>query len=85
MINTTAKLPLPPAAPPRNGISADGIYAVVGYYAKAAWIKVAGLGVHGLSATAATHPLEHEADIAKVQVWLGQPNQHDADQRSPAD
>lgn len=57
-----------------TGISANGIYAVVGHYAKAAGIDVAGLGVHGLRATAATNALEHEADIAKVQVWLGHAN-----------
>jgi site-specific recombinase XerD len=28
-------------------------------------------GVHSLCATAATNALEHEADIAKVQQWLG--------------
>ena len=33
-----------------------------------------GLGVHGLRATAATNALEHEADIAKVQQWLGHAN-----------
>jgi site-specific recombinase XerD len=27
--------------------------------------------VHGLRATAATNALDHEADIAKVQEWLG--------------
>lgn len=56
------------------GISANGIYAVVGSYARAAGIEVAGLGVHGLRATAATNALEHEADIAKVQAWLGHSN-----------
>lgn len=56
------------------GISANGIYTVVGHYAKVAGIEVAGLGVHGLRATAATNALEHEADIAKVQVWLGHAN-----------
>lgn len=57
-----------------GGISAEGIYALVGQYAKAAGIVVAGLGVHGLRATAATNALEHEADIAKVQAWLGHAN-----------
>ena len=57
-----------------EGISAEGIYALVGQYAKAAGIAVAGLGVHGLRATAATNALEHEADIAKVQAWLGHAN-----------
>lgn len=56
------------------GVSAEGIYALVGKYARAAGIEVAGLGVHGLRATAATNALEHEADIAKVQQWLGHAN-----------
>ncbi|MBN3471724.1 tyrosine-type recombinase/integrase [Pseudomonas savastanoi pv. phaseolicola] len=56
------------------GVSANGIYTVVEAYAKKAGIEVAGLGVHGLRATAATNALEHEADIAKVQVWLGHAN-----------
>ncbi|RMM77284.1 hypothetical protein ALQ75_200116 [Pseudomonas savastanoi pv. glycinea] len=43
-------------------------------YTKKAGIEVAGLGVHGLRATAATNALEHEADIAKVQAWLGHAN-----------
>ena len=34
----------------------------------------AGIGVHSLRATAATNALEHEADIAKVQEWLGHAN-----------
>ncbi|EKG35852.1 site-specific recombinase, phage integrase [Pseudomonas syringae pv. avellanae str. ISPaVe037] len=53
------------------GITAYGIYAVVTAYAKKAGIEVDGLGVHGLRATNA---LEHEADIAKVQAWLGHAN-----------
>ena len=56
------------------GITANGIYTLVGFYAKRAGIEVAGLGVHGLRATAATNALEHEADIAKVQAWLGHAN-----------
>jgi integrase len=31
-------------------------------------------GVHALRATAATNALDHEADIAKVQEWLGHAN-----------
>ncbi|KPY00734.1 Phage integrase family site specific recombinase [Pseudomonas amygdali pv. myricae] len=57
-----------------TGVSANGIYTVVEAYAKKAGIQVAGLGVHGLRATAAINALEHEADIAKVQVWLGHAN-----------
>ncbi|MDD1016957.1 tyrosine-type recombinase/integrase [Pseudomonas rubra] len=56
------------------GMTANGIYTMVGGYAEAAGIDVAGLGVHGLRATAATNALEHEADIAKVQAWLGHAN-----------
>jgi len=55
-------------------IGADGLYKVVAQWAKAAGIHVDGLGVHGLRATAATNALEHDADIAKVQVWLGHAN-----------
>jgi integrase/recombinase XerD len=35
---------------------------------------VNGLCVHSLRATAATNTLSHEADIAKVQEWLGHAN-----------
>jgi integrase/recombinase XerD len=35
--------------------------------------EVNGLRVHSLRATAATNALSHEADIAKVQEWLGLP------------
>ena len=56
------------------GVSANGIYTVVAHWARIAGIAVDGLGVHGLRATAATNALEHDADIAKVQVWLGHAN-----------
>ncbi len=36
--------------------------------------QVSGLCVHSLRATAATNALSHEADIAKVQEWLGHAN-----------
>jgi integrase/recombinase XerD len=36
--------------------------------------EVYGLCVHSLRATAATNALSHEADIAKVQEWLGHAN-----------
>lgn len=32
------------------------------------------MGTHALRATAATNALEHAADIAKVQEWLGHAN-----------
>jgi Phage integrase family len=37
-------------------------------------VQVNGLCVHSLRATAATNALSHEADIAKVQEWLGHAN-----------
>jgi len=55
-------------------ITADGVYKCVLAYAVQAKIDVQGLGVHSLRATAATNALDHEADIAKVQEWLGHAN-----------
>lgn len=49
---------------------------VVRYYALAVGLDAdsVGLCVHSLRATAATNALSHEADIAKVQEWLGHAN-----------
>jgi site-specific recombinase XerD len=55
-------------------ITADGVYKCVLVWAAHAKIAVDGFGVHSLRATAATNALEHEADIAKVQEWLGHAN-----------
>ena len=52
-------------------LSGDGIYKLVRGYAKRIGVVI---GVHALRATAATNALEHEADIAKVQEWLGHAN-----------
>lgn len=57
-----------------RGITPDGIYKVLAKYAVQAGIDVDGFGPHSLRATAATNALEHEADIAKVQQWLGHAN-----------
>lgn len=38
------------------------------------YIEVNGLCVHSMRATAATNALSNEADIAKVQKWLGHAN-----------
>jgi site-specific recombinase XerD len=57
-----------------SAITADGVYKCVLAYAAQAKISVEGFGVHSLRATAATNALEHEADIAKVQEWLGHAN-----------
>ena len=55
-------------------ITADGVYKCVLAYAAQVKISVDGFGMHSLRATAATNALEHEADIAKVQEWLGHAN-----------
>jgi site-specific recombinase XerD len=57
-----------------NAITPDGVYKVALAYAAKARIAINGFGVHSLRATAATNALEHEADIAKVQEWLGHAN-----------
>lgn len=55
-------------------ITPDGVYKMLTNYAKALQIDVAGFGPHALRATAATNALDHGADIAKVQEWLGHAN-----------
>ncbi len=59
--------PLDPASVYRNIIRHYGL--TTGIQA-----EVNGLCVHSLRATAATNALSHEADIAKVQEWLGHAN-----------
>jgi integrase/recombinase XerD len=49
-------------------------HRVVKKYARRIGLGVAGFCVHSLRATAATNALEHAADIAKVQEWLGHSN-----------
>lgn len=44
---------------------------VVGLYMKRLGLVGELMGPHALRATAATNALEHQADIAKVQEWLG--------------
>ena len=58
-----------------TALTPGGVYvAVVCHYAAVAGISVRGFGPHALRATAATNALDHEADIAKVQEWLGHAN-----------
>jgi site-specific recombinase XerD len=53
-------------------MTAAGIYScIVRKYAALSGIDTVGFCVHSLRATAATNALDHEADIAKVQEWLG--------------
>ncbi len=55
----------------QKAISADAIYKLVRAYSKALGFEI---GAHSLRATAATNALDHQADIAKVQEWLGHAN-----------
>jgi integrase/recombinase XerD len=54
-----------------QAITADGVYRLVRAYAAALGFEI---GAHALRATAATNALDHQADIAKVQEWLGHAN-----------
>ena len=54
-----------------RAISADGIYKLVRTYSATLGFEI---GAHVLRATAATNALDHAADIAKVQEWLGHAN-----------
>ena len=54
-----------------DAITADGVYRLVrGYSGQLGFL----IGAHALRATAATNALDHQADIAKVQEWLGHAN-----------
>ena len=54
-----------------RAITADGVYKIVRAYSLKLGFEI---GVHSLRATAATNALDHQADIAKVQEWLGHAN-----------
>lgn len=55
-----------------EALTGHGVYKdVVQKYARKLGIAASAVCVHGLRATAATNALDHEADIAKVQEWLG--------------
>ena len=54
---------------------ADGVYKLVqAYTEKIGLTGIERLGVHTLRVTAAPNALDHQADIAKVQEWLGHAN-----------
>ncbi len=57
-------------------ITGDGIYKLIRHYGAITGLNLAvdGLSPHAMRATAATNALTHEADIAKVQEWLGHAN-----------
>jgi len=54
-----------------KAITPDGIYKLVRAYSSELGFTI---GAHSLRATAATNALDHQADIAKVQEWLGHAN-----------
>ena len=54
-----------------RAITADGVYKLVRAYSRLLGFEI---GAHSLRATAATNALDHQADIAKVQEWLGHAN-----------
>jgi integrase/recombinase XerD len=55
-------------------ITPDGVYRVLAKYAGIVGIDVDGFGPHALRATAITNALEHDADLEKVQDWVGHAN-----------
>lgn len=55
----------------KKAITPDGVYKLVRHYAAFLGLEI---GAHALRATAATNALDHQADIAKVQEWLGHAN-----------
>ena len=62
---TTAPARLDGAITPRRHLQAGaGLFGALGFE----------IGAHALRATAATNALDHQADIAKVQEWLGHAN-----------
>ena len=55
----------------QKAMTPDAIYKLVKKYSLVLGFEI---GAHSLRATAATNALDHEADIAKVQEWLGHAN-----------
>ena len=54
-----------------KALTPDGVYRLVRGYPATLGFEI---GAHALRATAATNALDHQADIAKVQEWLGHAN-----------
>lgn len=54
-----------------GALTPDGVYRLVKHYSAQLGFQI---GAHALRATAATNALDHQADIAKVQEWLGHAN-----------
>jgi site-specific recombinase XerD len=72
LFRPTRRLPL---MKPEKPLAPSTVHhRIVKKYARRIGLGVAGFCVHSLRATAATNALEHAADIAKVQEWLGHSN-----------
>lgn len=54
-----------------TAITPDAVYKIVRANSRALGFEI---GAHALRATASTNALDHDADIAKVQEWLGHAN-----------
>jgi integrase/recombinase XerD len=54
-----------------GALTPDGVYRLVRDYSAQLGFEI---GAHALRATAATNALDNQADIAKVQEWLGHAN-----------
>ncbi|MFZ2107312.1 MAG: tyrosine-type recombinase/integrase [Roseiarcus sp.] len=54
-----------------TALTPDGVYKLVRRYSADLGFEIC---AHALRSTAATNALDHEADIAKVQEWLGHAN-----------
>ena len=54
-----------------QSLTPDGVYKLVRGYSSDLGFEI---GAHALRATAATNALDNQADIAKVQEWLGHAN-----------
>jgi integrase/recombinase XerD len=54
-----------------KALTPDAVYKIVRSLSGALGFQI---GAHALRATAATNALDHQADIAKVQEWLGHAN-----------
>nr|WP_294565176.1 tyrosine-type recombinase/integrase [uncultured Rhodopila sp.] len=54
-----------------QAITPDGVYRIVRGYSGSLGFEI---GAHALRATAATNALDHQADVAAVQEWLGHAN-----------
>jgi integrase len=54
-----------------KAVTPDAVYKLVRQYSALLGFEI---GAHALRATAATNALDHQADTAKVQEWLGHAN-----------